>query len=72
MSCPRCGGMSAAELLAAIEQLVCEETVITGPYCHCHDVDGSMWACLLPEEKNATVEPPNDRGISEISESKRP
>lgn len=65
MSCPRCGGMLAAELAAAMDQLVCEMTIITGPHCHCNVIEGSMWACLLPEEKAPAAEPPNDRGIPE-------
>lgn len=65
MSCPRCGGMSAAELAAAMNQLVCEMTAITGPRCHCTAIDGSMWGCLLPEEKYSVAEPPNDRRTSE-------
>ncbi len=62
MGCSRCGGITAAELIAAMEQLVCDETAITGSYCHCHDIDGSMWTCLLPEDKNPMAEPSNDRG----------
>ncbi len=65
LSCPRCGGMLAAELVAAMYQLVCEKRVMTGPYCHCHDIDGSMWASLLPEEKAPAAEPPNDGRTSE-------
>lgn len=69
MSCPRCGGILATELVAARYQLACEKTVITDPYCHCHDIDGSMWACLLPEEKAPAAEPPN---VCKTSERKQP
>lgn len=37
MSCPRCEGMSAAELAAAMDALVCEKTLFKGSYCHRED-----------------------------------
>jgi hypothetical protein len=37
MSCPRCGGMSAAELAEAMDALVCKKTLLKGSYCHCED-----------------------------------
>lgn len=69
MGCPRCGGMSVAELVAAMHRLVCEKTILTGPYCHCHDVESSMWACWLPEEKGPAVEPLTDCRASERERS---
>lgn len=57
--------MLAAELVAAMYQLVCETRVMMGPYCHCHDIDGSMWASLLLEEKAPAAEPQSDGRISE-------
>lgn len=69
MSCPRCGGMVAAELTAGMDALVCEKTVFERSYCHCDDVESALWACLMPEEKAPAAEPPND---CRTSESKRP
>jgi len=66
MSCPRCGGMLAAELAAMMDTLVCGKTVFESSYCHCDDFDCSMWACLLPEEKAPAAEPPNDCRVSEM------
>jgi hypothetical protein len=37
MRCPRCGGMSAAELAEAMDALVCKKTLLKGSYCHCED-----------------------------------
>jgi hypothetical protein len=37
MSCPRCGGVLAAELADAMHGLVCGMVVIEGRYCHCDD-----------------------------------
>lgn len=65
MSCPRCGGISVAELAATMDALVCKKTVFEGSYCHCDDVDGSMWACLLPEEKTTAAESLDDLETSE-------
>jgi hypothetical protein len=65
MSCVCCGGILAAELAAAMDQLVCEMTIFTGPHCHCNVIDGSMWACLLPEEKATAAEALDDRETSE-------
>ena len=39
MSCRRCGGMLAAELAAAMWELVCTRVVIETRYCHCDDVE---------------------------------
>jgi len=64
MSCPRCGGISVAELAAAMDALVCKKTVFEDSYCHCDD-DDSMWACLLPEEKATATESLDDRKTSE-------
>jgi ribosomal protein S27AE len=66
MSCPRCGGMLAAELAAMMDTLVCGKTVFESSYCHCDDFDCSMGACLLPEEAAPAAEPPNDCRVSEM------
>ena len=42
MSCQRCGGMLAAELAAAMYELVCSRVVIETRYCHCDDIDSPM------------------------------
>ena len=42
MSCQRCGGVSAAELAAAMYDLICGRVVIENRYCHCDDVESSM------------------------------
>jgi hypothetical protein len=65
MSCPRCGGMSAAELATAMNELVCDKAVIEGPHCHCDEVDSPMEACPL-REQNATPEAlPDENATSE-------
>ena len=69
MGCPRCGGMSVTELVAAMHRLVCEKTILTAPYCHCHDVEDSMWACSLPEGKAPAEEPPTDCRAPEMERS---
>jgi|KBSSwiStaDraftv2_1062776.scaffolds.fasta_scaffold1446719_2 hypothetical protein len=46
MSCERCGGVLAAELAAAMCDLVCERVVIMSRYCHCDDVESSVEAKL--------------------------
>jgi RNA polymerase sigma-70 factor (ECF subfamily) len=56
MSCPQCGGMTAAELAVAMEALVCPRTVIEGPHCHCHDLDDATPACSPPAELPTDVE----------------
>jgi len=61
ISCPRCGGMLAAELAAAMNELVCEQAVIEAPHCHCEDVDGSHRAGSRPEEKANRLEPASER-----------
>jgi hypothetical protein len=40
MSCQRCGGVLAAELAAAMYELVCGRAVIENRHCHCADVEG--------------------------------
>lgn len=57
---PQCRGISAAELAAALDQLVGEKTVIEDTECHYDDVDSSMGAYLLPEEKTAMAEASDD------------
>jgi len=42
MSCQRCGGVLAAELAAAMYELVCGRVVIENRYCHCDDDEGPM------------------------------
>jgi bacterioferritin len=66
MSCPCCGGISAAELVAAMDQLVCDKTVLEGPYCHCDDVDGCKRAPSLPAEKATCV------GLTAVRNAPRP
>jgi hypothetical protein len=61
MSCPRCGGLLAVELAAAMNALILDRAVIEGPHCHCDEVDGSTQACSLPQKKAASEELPNDR-----------
>jgi len=61
MSCPRCGGMSAAELAESMDALVCEKTLLKSSYCHCEDVDGSNQAGWRPEEKASPLEPASER-----------
>jgi len=56
MSCPRCGGVLAVELRAAMFELVCGMAVIQGRYCHCDDDEGSAQAKLLREEHGALPE----------------
>jgi hypothetical protein len=53
MSCQRCGGMLAAELTAAMYDLVCEKTVIENRYCHCDDVESSVEAKLSLKRRGA-------------------
>ncbi|MDF0668494.1 MAG: hypothetical protein P0119_20795 [Nitrospira sp.] len=69
MSCPRCGGMSAADLAAAMDELVCGWAVIDGPYCHCDEIESSMQAGSLGERNDGAVERPNR---STPSERRRP
>ena len=42
MSCQRCGGVLAAELAAAMYELVCGRVVIENRYCHCDDDEGPV------------------------------
>jgi bacterioferritin len=56
--------MSAAELDAAMDQLVCDKTVTEGPYCHCDEVDRSTQACALLAEKATCVGPTDARNAS--------
>jgi nucleotide-binding universal stress UspA family protein len=43
--------MSAAELVAVTEELVCKRSVFEGPHCHCDDFEGATPACSGPEKK---------------------
>ncbi len=69
MSCPRCGGMSAVDLAAAMDELVCGWAVIEGPYCHCDEIEGSQRACPLRDKSDNSAEPPDG---SATSKSRRP
>lgn len=42
MSCQRCGGLLAAELAAAMYELVCGRGVIENRYCQCDDVESPV------------------------------
>jgi hypothetical protein len=53
MSCQRCGGVSAAELTAAMYDLVCGRAVIENRYCHCDDDKGSEQMNLSREAVGA-------------------
>ena len=53
MSCQRCGGVLAAELAAAMYELVCGRVVIENRYCHCDDVEGPVQVDLPREERGA-------------------
>lgn len=53
MSCQRCGGILAAELAAAMYELVCGRVVIENRYCHCDDVEGPVQVDLPREERAA-------------------
>ena len=50
MSCPRCGGVLATELAAAMVELVCGMVVIEGRYCHCDDDDGAVQSNRSPDD----------------------
>jgi hypothetical protein len=50
MSCQRCGGVLAAELAAAMYELVCGRVVIENRYCHCDDVESPMQMDLPRKE----------------------
>ncbi len=54
MSCQRCGGMLAAELAAAMYELVCGRVVIENRYCHCDDVEGPVQVDLPREEERCS------------------
>lgn len=69
MSCSRCGGMSAADLAAAMDELVCGWAVIEGPYCHCDEVESSMRARPLRDKRDNLAELPEGGATSE---SRRP
>ena len=59
MSCPRCGGMLAAELAEAMYELVCEKAVIEGRHCHCDDVENPVQMNLQREGRGVlAVESP--------------
>lgn len=53
-------GVSAAGLATALYRSVCEKNIIENTRCHWDDLDNSMWASLLPEEKTPAAESPND------------
>jgi hypothetical protein len=53
MSCQRCGGVLATELVDAMRELVCPMVVIEGRYCHCDDVEGPVHT-NLPRETVGT------------------
>jgi len=65
MSCPRCGGVLAVELKAAMCELVCGMAVIQGRYCHCDDAEEPAQANLLQEEHGALAEGPDTPPTSE-------
>ena len=65
MSCPRCGGVLAVELRAAMYELVCGMAVIQGRYCHCDDDEGQVQANLLREEHGALAEGLDETAPSE-------
>lgn len=54
MSCQRCGGVLAAELAAAMYELVCGRVVIENRHCHCDDFEGPMQADL-PRQGRGTL-----------------
>jgi hypothetical protein len=53
MSCQRCGGVLAAELVAAMYELVCERAVIESRHCHCADVEDPELTNLSRESVGA-------------------
>jgi hypothetical protein len=53
MSCQRCGGMLAVELVAAMYQLVCGKVVMENRYCHCNDAESPVRAYPLGESRGA-------------------
>jgi len=53
MSCQRCGGVLAAELAAAMYELVCGRVVIENRYCHCDDAEGPVQTNLPWEGRSA-------------------
>jgi len=55
MSCQRCGGMLAAELVTAMGKLVCEMSVIENRYCHCDDVESPVEAKLQLKGRGSLV-----------------
>lgn len=60
MSCQRCGGVLAAELAAAMYELVCGRAVIESRHCHCADVEGPELTNLSREGIGAfALESPN-------------
>lgn len=65
MSCPRCGGMSAADLVAAMDELICGWAVIDGPYCHCDEAGSSIPPDSLWERSDGPTERPNGSTTAE-------
>jgi hypothetical protein len=53
MSCQRCGGVLAAELVAAMYELVCERAVIESRHCHCAAVEDPELTNLSRESVGA-------------------
>ena len=65
MSCQRCGGVLAAELAAAMHELVCGVGVIKNRYCHCDDVNSLVQADLPRQGRVARAEQPPESTKSE-------
>jgi hypothetical protein len=55
--------MLAAELAAAMNALVCEQTVIDAPHCHCDEIDNPTEECPR-RESSATPETPLDENAA--------
>ena len=64
MSCQRCGGVLAAELAAAMYELVCGRAVIESRYCHCDDVESPVPADLLRQGRVTRAEKPAETATS--------
>jgi len=54
MSCSRCGGVLAVELIDAMRSLVCGMDLIEGRYCRCDDVKGPS-RTNMPHEKSGAL-----------------
>ena len=66
MSCQRCGGVLAAELAAAMYELVCGKVVIENRYCHCDEAEGPVQTDLSREGRGALT-----RGVAETTRAER-